>query len=578
MRGILAAALVLLAWGAPVWGGGCSRGTLEDYNDITEVPPGLLDETAALCRDKATSAILEWNEIRKDDPKAAKKRGASRAQLGLAMEVLGAVNGLKDDGGYMKLKAPRKPVAALTPAGDAARSFEVPTQESPVAYMQELINIKAEMNRISNQTAPAARPKRDKGDKPADGDKPRSADERRGADSFSSAARDGADAMVAEANLRKNSPPAAITAVADQYKAAGLSEDALRKYDDSLKAGGRDASGAPKSSDYTEVGKQLLDQDDPGLARKALDRAVELDPKNPDAYSVRAQIRAAAGDKEGAVADARAAMRLDPKNDLARLILGHAEEIGRAGSKSRFGSPAFGAVGEAGDAGGGRPGAGAFGPGDAGKAQTTGSPGPPGPAAAAPTTFQQFVLQKIRTKLGVGDLTGALLEASRAIDADPKNAAAWALRAEISNRLKNWEGAVKDATEALRLDPQNAAALRERAYANIQLGNYQAALEDLDKAVTLEPSNNAFATSLGWTLARDGQYQASFELFCHTVGEARAHYNLARMAEHLGQRDVSRQYLEAALRVEPNLADAQQMLTQMNGDGGVKAVQFETPR
>jgi tetratricopeptide (TPR) repeat protein len=93
------------------------------------------------------------------------------------------------------------------------------------------------------------------------------------------------------------------------------------------------------------------------------------------------------------------------------------------------------------------------------------------------------------TKLKLKDKTGALMAATRAIEADPKNPDAWAARAEVSNKVGNYAAAVKDADQALALDPTNAKALRERSYANYNLGNYKQAFDDADKAVKLDPSN-----------------------------------------------------------------------------------------
>jgi tetratricopeptide (TPR) repeat protein len=172
----------------------------------------------------------------------------------------------------------------------------------------------------------------------------------------------------------------------------------------------------------------------------------------------------------------------------------------------------------------------------------------------------------------------ARLAYSQALTIDPQCREALAGLARIESKEGNHAKAVEAFQAALAVYPNDAALWHDLGMCWGRQKDWNQAVAALHKAVTLEPANNAFATSLAWTLARDGQYQASFELFCHTVGEGRAHYNLARMADHLGQRDVSRQYLEAALRVEPNLAEAQQMLAAMNADGGVKAVQYETPR
>ncbi|MFI5348393.1 MAG: protein kinase [Elusimicrobiota bacterium] len=108
------------------------------------------------------------------------------------------------------------------------------------------------------------------------------------------------------------------------------------------------------------------------------------------------------------------------------------------------------------------------------------------------SNFAPLVLRAL-DKERIGDLTGALIDATQATDAAPRDPAAWTTRAEIDNRLENYPSGIIDAGRAVALAPQNARALRARAFAELESGRYDAALADSAKSVELDPaSGNGF--------------------------------------------------------------------------------------
>jgi len=58
------------------------------------------------------------------------------------------------------------------------------------------------------------------------------------------------------------------------------------------------------------------------VALKQLDRALELEPKNPFRYSSRAYVKDAVGDIHGAIEDYRSCIRIDPEDAIAHNNLG----------------------------------------------------------------------------------------------------------------------------------------------------------------------------------------------------------------------------------------------------------------
>jgi tetratricopeptide (TPR) repeat protein len=234
---------------------------------------------------------------------------------------------------------------------------------------------------------------------------------------------------------------------------------------------------------------------------------------------------------EGALADARAALARDPANKLAGEVAAFAgaslrkhsfkhsfKEVKRPWLESIWGGSSEGGVPASSEA--------RF------RSQDR-RPGGRDSVARPAAPVAGGLMKRASRRLGLGDFQGALLDVTRVLDARPSDPAAWALRARISNHLKNHAGALSDADQALRLDPKNAAALRERAYANYELGDYRLALTDADAAVRLEPSNATgylYRAMIKEKLGRTEEALADFET------AARLDPALRPLAEAAGRR------------------------------------------
>src|SRR5262249_45252356 len=130
--------------------------------------------------------------------------------------------------------------------------------------------------------------------------------------------------------------------------------------------------------------------------------------------------------------------------------------------------------------------------------------------------------------------------------------------------------------KALKVYPENAALWFELGMAHNRKQRWEPALAGLTKAVEREPENRTYVDMLGYTLGRAGRFQESLECFARVHGEARAHYNLARMLRHLGQPELCRQHLELALRKDEKLEPAQAMLNELQGQA-VQPVGYTEP-
>jgi predicted Zn-dependent protease len=102
------------------------------------------------------------------------------------------------------------------------------------------------------------------------------------------------------------------------------------------------------------------------------------------------------------------------------------------------------------------------------------------------------------------------------------------------------------------------------------------ALDALPRACELEPNNRFYAEISGQCLAAAGRYDEAVRVLSKYTGEAKAHYDVARMAEHNRQDAIARLHLQSALNAEPTNPGALEMLARLNGDNsGVTPTGYE---
>lgn len=159
----------------------------------------------------------------------------------------------------------------------------------------------------------------------------------------------------------------------------------------------------------------------------------------------------------------------------------------------------------------------------------------------------------------------AMAAYKQALQLDPKFTSATARIARLHEKMGQVAVAEAHFLQAVKDHPDDPSLWCELGMFHGRQKRFDQAVECLGRAVSLEPESQIYANHLGWGLARAGRFDESFEHFRRTLGPARAHYNLARMARHLKQEDLCQQHLQAALQIEPQLADARRMLEQQAG-------------
>ena len=100
-----------------------------------------------------------------------------------------------------------------------------------------------------------------------------------------------------------------------------------------------------------------------------------------------------------------------------------------------------------------------------------------------------------------GDYDLAIASFSEVLRLNPKDAAAFNMRAVAHAKKGDFDAAIADYTEAIRLDPKLVTAWFMRGKARQEKGDHENALADFNEAVRLGPKNVAACNRLAWFLA-----------------------------------------------------------------------------
>lgn len=153
----------------------------------------------------------------------------------------------------------------------------------------------------------------------------------------------------------------------------------------------------------------------------------------------------------------------------------------------------------------------------------------------------------------------------RALQLDGKHLPAHLGLARLYERMGNHDRAMASYQEVLKLEPKNAALYHEVGMVLARRKDWDGALRMLQQATELDPDNRTLVRSYGLALARAGRTADSLVQLRKVLDEAEAHFMIARMQHHLKQPEACRHHLELALRLNPNLPAAQQLLDELQG-------------
>jgi tetratricopeptide (TPR) repeat protein len=285
--------------------------------------------------------------------------------------------------------------------------------------------------------------------------------------------------------------------------------------------GGGSASAAPEYIGASSSTDLAGDSESPGLSHPssgegeplaATNRAIELDPDNPDYHNNRAYDLRALGRHEEALAANDRAIELDPDNPAhhrARSVslnrLGRHEEALAAYDRAIELDPdnadyhnnraydlrALGRHEEA------------LAANDRAVELDPDNPG--------------YQRNRASTLEGMGRYEDALVVYDRAIELDPDNPAHHRARSVSLNRLGRYEEALAADDRAVELDPDNPDYHDNRAYDLRALGRHEEALAATDRAVELDPDNPDYQRNRAITLEGMGRYEDALVVYDRAI-------------------------------------------------------------
>jgi tetratricopeptide (TPR) repeat protein len=109
----------------------------------------------------------------------------------------------------------------------------------------------------------------------------------------------------------------------------------------------------------------------------------------------------------------------------------------------------------------------------------------------------------------LGDLAGAIEDATHAIEVDPRCAAAYGTRGVVRDEQGDHKGALEDLTRVIELAPDKAPGWADRAATLLDLDEVDAAIADATRAIDLNPRLARAYGCRGEALARKGDRRAA---------------------------------------------------------------------
>jgi zinc protease len=159
-------------------------------------------------------------------------------------------------------------------------------------------------------------------------------------------------------------------------------------------------------------------------------------------------------------------------------------------------------------------------------------------------------------RLQQGDVDGAVADCTKAIELDPKISLAYSNRGAARISKGDLAAALADFTEALRLDPASTQSYNNRGVVRLQQGDIDGAVADWTKAIELNPGNAKAFTNRGAAKLRRGQVDAAIadELMALQLdpSDPDTHFNLGSARHQKGQLDAALADYSQALELNPD--------------------------
>ena len=126
---------------------------------------------------------------------------------------------------------------------------------------------------------------------------------------------------------------------------------------------------------------------------------------------------------------------------------------------------------------------------------------------------------------------------------------------------------------ATQAHPDNPSAFNDLGLCLARQGNLKSSIKTLSRAVELRPRSELYRNNIAAVLVENNQPDHGMEHLAEVHGEAIAHYNIAYLLQKRGQMELAKDHFTLALKCDPSLEPARQMLTRMEPSAGNKTME-----
>lgn len=152
-----------------------------------------------------------------------------------------------------------------------------------------------------------------------------------------------------------------------------------------------------------------------------------------------------------------------------------------------------------------------------------------------------------------------------ALKSDPNYLAASIGYARLKERLGRSDDAIALYQQAAKTHPNQPAVFNNLGLCYARRGMLGEALSAIGRAVQLQPSHALYRNNIATVLVEMGRPGDAFGHLRAVHDEAAAYYNVGYLLSKKGQTQLAAQHFAAALRANPSMVEARQMIEQLAG-------------
>ena len=153
----------------------------------------------------------------------------------------------------------------------------------------------------------------------------------------------------------------------------------------------------------------------------------------------------------------------------------------------------------------------------------------------------------------------------KALSMDSKNLDALLGLARLEDREGNLQVALQHYQQAVNYHPQDARAYNDLGLCHARSGQMQSSLQCLDQAVRLRPDKSLYRNNIAKVLIEQNNFNAAMAHLSAVNEPAVANYNMAALLQERGRSDEAVPFLQQALALNPQFAEASTLLANITG-------------